>query len=220
MVRREEQPWESRCTLLLDTRQDAHHGDGPDASFERAVSAAASASVHLSRRGYAVRLVTGAGPAVTGSPADDYSGAGADAEGLLLDALAVVSLERRMSIAGISSAIRHASDGLLLAVLGQLSADDADDLIRARHGMGTSVALVCEVGGWFEREPGKQQAAANSMRDAVGLLRSAGWVVAPIRREVPLSETWAYLAHGVELPIDLPMGPVTPSAEPVTSSQP
>ena len=47
MVRREEQPWETRCTMLLDTRLTAHTEGGPDASFERAVSAAASASVHL-----------------------------------------------------------------------------------------------------------------------------------------------------------------------------
>ncbi len=39
MVRREEQPWESRATVVLDTRAAAHLGDGPTASFEWAVSA-------------------------------------------------------------------------------------------------------------------------------------------------------------------------------------
>ena len=47
MVRREEQPWQSRATLLLDTRVDAHAGHGPDSSLEYAVSAAASVGVHL-----------------------------------------------------------------------------------------------------------------------------------------------------------------------------
>ena len=205
MVRREEQPWESRCTLLLDTRVGAHFGEGPDASFERAVSAAASASVHLSRRGYAVRFVTGSGPTILGSPADDYSGAGADAEGLLLDALAVVVTDPHMSIAAISATIRHANDGLLLAVLGELSADDADQLIRARHGMGTSVALLCDGSDWHPDRKAQERHANHSLQDVVGLLRGAGWIVAPIRRGVPLAETWRYLAHGVELPISLPI---------------
>ena len=37
MVRREEQPWQSRCTLLLDSRATAHRGEGPGSSFEWAV---------------------------------------------------------------------------------------------------------------------------------------------------------------------------------------
>jgi uncharacterized protein (DUF58 family) len=41
MVRREEQQWQSRGTLFLDTRRVAHWGDGPAGSFEQAVSAAA-----------------------------------------------------------------------------------------------------------------------------------------------------------------------------------
>ena len=44
MVRREEQPWESRATVLLDTRAAAHRGEGPTGSFEWGVAAAASAS--------------------------------------------------------------------------------------------------------------------------------------------------------------------------------
>ena len=52
MVRREEQPWQSRAVLLLDTRAGIHHGDGPTASLEWAISAAASIGVHLSRSGF------------------------------------------------------------------------------------------------------------------------------------------------------------------------
>src|SRR4051812_24114115 len=61
MVRREEQPWESRATVVLDTRTYAHRGEGPTASFEWAVSAAASISMHLRAAGYKLRLVTGSG---------------------------------------------------------------------------------------------------------------------------------------------------------------
>ena len=51
MVRREEQRWRNRATVLLDTRRDAHRGPGRVPSFEFAVSAAASIGVHLAREG-------------------------------------------------------------------------------------------------------------------------------------------------------------------------
>ena len=58
MVRREEQPWQSRATLFLDNRLRAHRGQGIASSLEAAVSAAASIAVHLGQRGFTVRLVT------------------------------------------------------------------------------------------------------------------------------------------------------------------
>src|SRR5699024_10055647 len=58
MVRREEQPWQSRATILLDTRRAAHVGSGAESSLEWCITAAASVSVHLARAGFAVRLVT------------------------------------------------------------------------------------------------------------------------------------------------------------------
>src|SRR5947209_9048920 len=54
MVRREEQPWQSRAVLLLDCRQSAHQGDGPLSSFEWSVSAAASIGLHLAHGGFTV----------------------------------------------------------------------------------------------------------------------------------------------------------------------
>jgi hypothetical protein len=47
MVRREEQPWQSRATVFLDNRGLAHRGQGAASSLEGAVSAAASIAVHL-----------------------------------------------------------------------------------------------------------------------------------------------------------------------------
>ena len=61
MVRREEQPWQSRATLFLDNRVRSHRGQGIASSLEAAVSVAASIAVHLTHRGFAVRLVTAAG---------------------------------------------------------------------------------------------------------------------------------------------------------------
>lgn len=203
MVRREEQPWESRCTLLLDTRHAAHHGEGSSASFERAVSATASICTHLSRRGYAVRLAVGSGANVTGGPEADLTGAGADPEGLLLDALAVVSTARQSSIGALASVLRHASEGLLVTVLGEVTTSDADRLVRARHGMGTSVALLTDVAGWLPDGSPRRDAAVAQLRDVSMLLRAAGWIVAPLCYGTSVSETWRHLAFGVDSPTEL-----------------
>src|SRR6266545_2140185 len=80
MVRREEQPWESRATVILDTRASAHRGEGPTASFEWAVSAAASIAVHLRHGGYKLRLVSDAGIDVDANESEG--------DGPLLDQLA------------------------------------------------------------------------------------------------------------------------------------
>jgi uncharacterized protein (DUF58 family) len=114
MVRREEQPWQARATLLLDARTRAHRGEGPGSSFEWAVSAAASVGVHLVRRGYAVRLINDSGISVL-SAAHDPQGVGADFEGLLLDALSVVETSTTANLDDVVPALRRGGDGLLVA---------------------------------------------------------------------------------------------------------
>jgi len=92
MVRREEQPWQARATLLLDTLSSGHGGEGPASSFEWAVAAAASIGVHLVRSGYHLRLVTDTGATIEGSNLG-VDGGSSDVEGALLDALAVANAQ-------------------------------------------------------------------------------------------------------------------------------
>src|SRR5215218_7729128 len=87
MVRREEQPWQSRATVFLDNRTRAHRGQGIASSLEAAVSAAASIAVNLSQRGFTVRLVTAMGE----DPGTVWHFRDAELNtGPLLEALAVV----------------------------------------------------------------------------------------------------------------------------------
>ena len=85
MVRREEQRWRNRATVLLDTRMSAHQGSGPASSFEAAVSAAASLGVHISQEGLTGQFITDA-DAIRGGPFFEDS---------LLDALAVIRMSGR-----------------------------------------------------------------------------------------------------------------------------
>ena len=186
MVRREEQPWESRATVVLDDRPVAHVGDSPyTGTFERAVEATASIAMHLSHRGYAIRLVT-EGREVSTSSAFDGD-AGGDTTGLVLDALAVAEPDRGSSIHRLATAVRHGSDGLLVLVLGSLTIPEADDLARARHGMGTTVAVALDAASWGERH------ARGDSRPGWTLLRAAGWAVVPLRQGQLLADAWSGL---------------------------
>src|SRR3954464_752874 len=95
MVRREEQPWQSRATLFLDNRASAHRGQGIASSLEGAVAAAASIAVHLTHRGFAVRLVTATGEELGSA----WHVRGADLNSApLLESLAVVTPVQRAQV--------------------------------------------------------------------------------------------------------------------------
>ncbi len=194
MVRREEQPWQSRATLLLDTRTDAHAGHDPDSSIEFAVSAAASIGVHLADRGYAVRLVTDEGGSVSGSW-HDPGGGPAGAEVPLLDALAVVQTSRDASVGRWSDLLSGAgaASGLLVAVLGRLHPQEASLVGRLRHGATGAMAILLDVTSWTSVAPHVQAAEEQRLAETAQLLRRAGWGVVTAARGDNLAAAWQRL---------------------------
>jgi uncharacterized protein (DUF58 family) len=188
MVRREEQPWESRATVVLDTRQYAHRGEGPTASFEWAVSAAASVAVHLRQAGYKLRLVTD-----TGIDAEATEGG----EGILLDHLSDVRLEKRGDVAQLVEAVRRRNDGgLVIALLGTLTTAEAELLSGLRSNNATCVGFMIDSSTWLNLPPesraeaGRAQGAA-----ALGLMRS-GWRVVGVSHGAKLPALWPQAARG------------------------
>ncbi len=144
MVRREEQPWQSRATVFLDNRLISHRGQGVASSLEAAVSVAASVAVHLSQRGYAVRLVTASGEE---SGTAWHSRSAAVNTAPLLEALAVVQIEHspRLDTAWLAE---PGHGGLLVAVLGGVSDGDGPFLTRLQHHAATSAAIAVDVDEW------------------------------------------------------------------------
>ena len=180
MVRREEQPFQSRATLLLDGRLQAHRGDGPGSSFEYAVSAVASVGVALARAGFVLRMVNETGTDVA-PPAVALT------EGVLLDALALVRPSRIPHLQAATRRLRTSVDGVLVAVLGALDLEDADRLARLRVGTGTCVAVLLDTDSWAPGGSGPRSAAATRVAQ---LLTGAGWRVLPVAHGVPLSAVW------------------------------
>jgi len=186
-VRREEQPWQSRGAVLLDTRLVAHRGDGPASSLEWAVSAAASISIHLVRSGFELRVVTDTGSEISSAGLGEIS-----FDGNLLDVLAVVGPSASRSLhAGTNTVRRQGAEGLLVAIVGSLSADDADNLARMRSGSSSvGVALVLDTDSWVTQSPQNAAASAEVHRKSIQLLAQSGWRTIEVRRGDSLAQLW------------------------------
>jgi uncharacterized protein (DUF58 family) len=144
MVRREEQRWQDRAVVILDSRRSAHAGTGPSSSFEFAVSAAASIGVHLARSGLDGHLLTDAGPLAGAAMFED----------VLLDALSVVSTSRNHDFARTTAALSTIEGGLLVLIAGRLTADAAREIATARRHGRQGIALLLAVSSWVA-QPGK-----------------------------------------------------------------
>jgi len=204
MVRREEQHWQSSGTLFLDTRRMAYWGEGPSSSFEQAVSIAASIGVQLGRSGMGLRFVTDQGEALPrmsgagGGTAGGGSGSGGF-EGPLLEALAMARMSKTRSLTAGLAALRGAGgtgangtgrdgDGLVVAVLGVLSAEEARTVASARRGNGTSIAVIVDAAP--PRNAGEPDGGDRPEGQA-RLLRAAGWRVIVVRSAAELAGAWA-----------------------------
>ena len=183
MVRREEQQWRNRAVLFLDTRGSAHDGRGPCSSFEYAVSAAASVGVQLAREGIAGEFITDTGPVAASAPFEDA----------LLDTLAVIRPSRGSTLSRALTDGRRGSNGLLIAVLGRISPEEARQLAAARHSAGAALALLLAVSTWSAQHPGDRMPGETDA--AASVLAAAGWRVATITADTPLAAAWERLNH-------------------------
>jgi uncharacterized protein (DUF58 family) len=198
MVRREEQPWESRATIVLDTRRGGHRGEGPTSSFEWAVSAVGSISLHLRRSGYRIRLVTGGGGTTSSGLAGvDLDTTEHDGEGALLDALAEVNASPAATIPALVDTVRRRSDGgLVIAVLGGLTLAEAESLAAIRASGTTCIALLIDPASWLN-QPESVRAEATAAHEAAALtLMRSGWRVIGIEHGAGLATLWPQAARG------------------------
>jgi len=184
MVRREEQPWQPRATVMVDDRARAHRGQGAASSLELAVTAAASVAVHLTRRGYMVRLVTASGE----HPGAGWHDRGATDATTLLEALAVVTPTPRVDL-DTSWLTDSARGGILVAVLGGCEPGDVPVLRRMRHHAGTAVALPVDLSAWGDGADGRPPSPTPAV------VASQGWRSSRLRPSEPVDVAWSRLAH-------------------------
>lgn len=190
MVRREEQPWEHRATVVLDTRGRGHRGEGPTASFEWAVSAAASIATHLRHAGYQLRLVT------SRVDIDATEGSGA---GKLLDHLAEVRTHGQADIGRLVDTVRGRSDGgLVIGIFGTLSTTEAEMLSPLKGNGATCVAFLVDSSTWLNLPPEERARAERNYHATQVTLREAGWRVVNVKHGEQLDALWPRAARGAQ----------------------
>jgi uncharacterized protein (DUF58 family) len=179
MVRREEQPWRTKATILLDTRASAHFGSGPAASFEWLVSAAASITLELLHRGFVVDLIDHTGTMLCNTIEPGTSGSTR-----LLDRLA--ELDNRSEA---NWPERRAPDGLTVALLGRLSRTDAATLAGWRSPTGTAFTLALDTTTWAA----PTRANDISVEIALTRLQQSGWRGQVVSNGTTVANAWAGL---------------------------
>jgi uncharacterized protein (DUF58 family) len=167
--------------LFLDTRIGGHGGRGPASSFEYAVSAAASIGVHLAREEMDTEFVTDAGKAAAPGSFED----------VLLDTLAVIRPSRNASLSPGLAQLPMDTSGLFIVIAGHLTAGQARELATARRASGPAMALLLAVSTWAADRPGL--AVPGETDGAARVLTAAGWRVATVTADMPLSVAWDVL---------------------------
>lgn len=195
MVRREEQPWESRATVVLDTRGHAHRGEGPTASFEWAVTATASIAVHLRQAGYRLRLVS----ADTDIDATDASSGGTAADGfhasvgtgLMLDYLAQVQPHRQADLSALVDRTRsQANGGVVIGLFGSLTVAEAELIAGLRGASAAGVIFFLHSASWMDLPEETRQRTDQEHRDATAALLEGGWRVLQVTPGTSLAALW------------------------------
>ncbi len=227
MVRREEQRWRNRATVLLDSRSMSHLGSGAGSSFEMAVSAAASVGVHVSQEGLTGQYISD----------NDIIRAGPFFEDRLLDALAVVRPSNARTLDRAFKELKVIGAGVIIAVMGRMSQAEARQLAACRTEGSQGIALLLDVATWADagrrpsptgspaigadatdsasadvslaeadgdgtRVSGGQRptsAKAAELAAAATVLRGAGWHVTTVDTETPLAIAWQRLPRAAEM---------------------
>lgn len=207
MVRREEQRWRNRATIFLDTRSRSHMGSGMASSFEAAVSAAASVGTHIASEGLTGQFVTDAATLRGGPLFTDA----------LLDALAVIHPSASRNLDQAVAELKTAG-GVIIAIVGRLSAPEARRLAACRTEGSQGLAILLDVATWTEQPQHATQLVAgpengtpgdvtspapgpaNGKRSAEAaaaeaILLSAGWHVTVLDATTPLPVAWRRLSR-------------------------
>ena len=189
MVRREEQAWDPSATLILDSRAAAHAGRGMANSLEWAVSAAASVAIHFLEDGFSVEIYEADGSMHISGSMGQRSAASRELVITRLTELRARSTTS-LSYATETAAVDRAGQ-LVFAVLGRMTVDDANALLRIRRNRAHGFALLLDV-DTFADTPATD--ADREQHELAGrILTDNQWRVIEVTRGMSVAEAWAAL---------------------------
>jgi uncharacterized protein (DUF58 family) len=188
MVRREEQSWDPSASIVLDSRASAHAGRGMHSSLEWAVSAAASIGIHFLDHGFGIEIYEADGPLHISGTMGQHSSASAE---LVLSRLTDLKARATTTLRyAIESAAIDRPGQLVIAILGRLTAAEANTLLRLRRNRAQGLAMVLDV-DTFADQPGTEQQAQHEL--AAQILRENQWWVIEVRQGMGVAEAWSAL---------------------------
>ncbi|PFG38085.1 uncharacterized protein (DUF58 family) [Georgenia soli] len=176
MVRQEEQPARRRAVLVLDSRRLGHRGQGDASSFEWAVSALASAAVHLAGRGYGLHLVST-------ETVREGRAATVLSLGSVLRYLAL-ALPEAADLEPVLRTARPLTAGVVVAVMSDGDPAALQPFVRARPGGTVGVMLVLDAPG-FAGAP-----ADGGAERAAAVARAAGWRTHVVTAGTDVASAW------------------------------
>ena len=143
MVRREEQAWDPSASIMLDSRVGAHAGRGMHNSMEWAISAAASIGIHFLDDGFSIEIYEAEGPLhISGSMGQHSSASRAGDQPVDRSA----GRGRRPSLHyAVETATIDRPGQLVVAILGRMTAEDANALLRLRRNRAQGLAIMLDV---------------------------------------------------------------------------
>lgn len=177
MVRREEAAWDPTAWVLLDSRADAHPGEGGEhPGFELLVSATASIGLRLLADGFTVTLADAEG--VRREVVPEHT----DAEAAWLDPLVDVDVTGAAGLEGATVALTQAGpEHVVIALLGRLDAGDAASLVAAGAPRQRRIAFVLT----------PDAAARPAFEEGSAMLSGHGWDVRELPALAVLPHAWA-----------------------------
>jgi len=165
MLRQDEMPWESRSTILLDTRPSTHQGE----SFERAVEIAASLATAMCRGRRQVRFVTTGGVEIRSSGVDRYA--------QIMEYLAGASMETFVRWDQVVEGLRRSGEGPLAAIVANAERADLAALGALRPRLGLILLAAIRPSAYGGVDVGPAPAAPGAM-------------VIPVSADSPFRTAW------------------------------
>lgn len=177
LVCQHEQPWQGRTTVLLDVHDSGYE----TASFEVAVSAAASIVSANAKRRDLVRLVTTDGR-------DSGLGTGFSHLERMLEHLALVQATSRANLPSMVDLLRQGtgSGGAFVVVAGDLTGERTGALARLRSRLGSLSLVQVERSATLESPTPARPAHSWAGRPATG----RGLPTIPVTEQTPFPRAW------------------------------
>ena len=186
MVRREEQAWDPSASVLLDSRAAAHAGRGMNNSMEWAISAAASIAVHFLDGGFSVEIFEADGALRIAGSMGQHSSTSRE---LVISRLTDLRPRSTTTLHyAVESATLDRPGQLVIAILGRMTAEEANALLRTRRNRAYGLAMMLDVDTFADTPATERERAQHEL--AGQILRDNQWRVIDVPRGLGVAEAW------------------------------